>query len=243
LTLAEAGRPAAAYGTFLALQAAVTYRLGYSDLAGCRIAVQGLGSFGLQLCAYLADAGARLLVADPRPDRVAQAVQRFGASAVPVDRILSTEAEVLSPNAFGDVICDASVPLIRAGIVVGGAHTQLRATRHGLALHRRGILYVPDTIANAGALIDVAMEGPDYRPSAVLRACEAIRHTTARLLREADQLGLAPCELADRIADEQMMPPHNATFRIFSLSHVMAGSPPIGGPLAATSTRLQTAGP
>jgi leucine dehydrogenase len=153
---------------------------------------------------------------------VVRAVHDFGATAVPVDRILSTEAEVLSPNAFGDVICDASVPLIRAGIVVGGANNQLRAARHGLALHRRGILYVPDYVANAGGLIDVAMEGPGYRPSDVLRACEAIRHTTTCLLRESDQLGLAPSQLADRTAAERMIPPHNATFRILSAAQVMA---------------------
>jgi leucine dehydrogenase len=153
---------------------------------------------------------------------VAYAVQRHGATAVPADRILSTEAEVLSPNAFGDVICDASVPLIRAGIVVGGANNQLRAERHGLALHQRGILYVPDYVANAGGLIDVAMEGPAYQPSAVLRACETIRHTTTRLLREAQRLSLAPSQLADRTAAEQMVPMHAGTFRILSAAQVMA---------------------
>jgi leucine dehydrogenase len=214
--------PAAAYGTFQAMQAAVAHRFGGSDLVGCRIAVQGLGNLGMRLCAYLAEAGAKLFVADVRPEAVARAVQHFGATSVPVEQILSTEAEVLSPNAFGDVICDASVPLIRASVVVGGANNQLRAARHGLALHRRGILYVPDYVANAGGLIDVAMEGPDYRPSAVLRACEMIRHTTARLLREADRLGIAPSQLADRTAAEQMTPPHNATFRLVRTEQVMA---------------------
>ncbi|MGL6209588.1 MAG: Leu/Phe/Val dehydrogenase [Paracoccaceae bacterium] len=214
--------PAAAYGTYLALQAAVTHRFGWSDLAGCRVAVQGLGSLGLQLCAYLAKAGASLVVADVRPERVTEAVQRYGASAVPADRILSAEADVFSPNAFGDVICDASVSQIRAAIVVGGANNQLRAARHGLALHRRGILYVPDYVANAGGLIDVAMEGPGYSPTSVLRACDTIRHTTTRLLREALRLGLTPLQLADQMADERMIPPHAATFRIFSAAQAMA---------------------
>lgn len=214
--------PAAAYGTFLALQAAVTHRFGRSDLGGCRIAVQGLGNLGLQLCAYLAEAGAKLVVADIRPDRVEQVVQRYGATAVPHDRILSAKADVLSPNAFGDVICDASVPQIRAGIVVGGANNQLRSARHGLALHRRGILYVPDYVANAGGLIDVAMEGPGYLPSRVLHACEAIRQTTTRLLREAHRLGLAPSQLADETAAERMISPHAGTFRIMNAAQAMA---------------------
>jgi leucine dehydrogenase len=211
-----------AYGTFLAIKAAVSHRLGKPGLSGCRVAVQGLGDLGLQLCSYLAEAGATLRVADKRPERVIEAVQRFGATAVPADQILSTEAEVLSPNACGEVINDSTVPLVRAGIVVGGAMNQLRSARHGIALHRRGILYVPDCVTTAGWLIDAAMAGPGYQPLVVRRACEAIRHTTTRLLREADLLGLAPSELADRTAAEQMLPPHNGTFRILSLAQLTA---------------------
>lgn len=214
--------PAAAYGTFLALKAAVAHRYGRSDLGGCRVAVQGLGNLGMRLCEYLAEAGATLIVADPRHDRADEAVRRFGATVVPADRILSVAAEVFSPNAFGDVICDASLPRIRAGLVVGGANNQLRSARHGLALHQRGILYVPDYVANAGGLIDIAMEGPAYRPSDVLRACQSIQHTTSRLLREAEQSGLAPSELADRIAADRMSPPHTGTFRILQAAQVMA---------------------
>ena len=206
--------PAAAYGTFMAIQAAIAHRFGRGDLAGRRIAVQRLGALGMRLCAYLAEAGADLIVADTRPERVQQAVWDFGAEAVPVGRILSVAADVLSPNAFGDVICDATLPQIRAAIVVGGANDQLRAPRHGLALHRRGILYVPDYIANAGGLIDVAMEGPGYSPDSVLRECEAIYHTTARLLRGADRLEFAPSHLADQIAAQRIARPETGPIRI-----------------------------
>lgn len=91
-----------------------------------------------------------------------------------------------------------------------------------MELHQRGILYLPDYVANAGGLIDVAMEGPGYRPAEVLRACDAIRHTTGRLLREAQNLRIAPSELADRIAAERMVQPHAATFRIFHAAMVSA---------------------
>lgn len=199
--------PAAAYGTFLALRAAVAHRRGSPDLTDVRVALQGLGNLGMRLAGYLAEAGARLIVADPQDGRVAQAVRDFGAEAVPVDRILSVEADVLSPNAYGDVICDAVLPQIRAGIVVGGANNQLRTPRHGRELHERGILYVPDYIANAGGVIDVAMERDGYAPARVLQACSSIARTTAGLLVQAERLGIAPSRLADRIAAERMVPP------------------------------------
>ena len=206
--------PAAAYGTFMAIQAAVAHRFGRSDLGGRRIAVQGLGALGMRLCAYLAEAGADLIVADPWPERVAQAVWDFGATAVPVGRILSVAADVLSPNAFGDVICDATVQQIRATIVLGGANNQLRAARHGVALHQRGILYVPDYIANVGGLIDIAMEGPGYAPESVLLECEGIYHTTARLLREAVRREVAPSQLADEIAAKRIADPDSGPNRL-----------------------------
>ena len=192
--------PAAAHGTFMAIQAAVRFRFGRFDLRGRRIAVQGLGALGMVLCDYLARAGADLIVADVVPERVQQAVRNFGAKAVSPDEILSVQADVLSPNAFGDVICDATLPEIRAAIVVGGANNQLRGPRHGEALHRRGILYVPDYVANAGGLIDVSMEGPDYDSARVLRRCESIYHTTLRLLNDADRKGISPSRLADQMA-------------------------------------------
>ena len=199
--------PAAAYGTFMAIQAALAHRFGRGSLVGRRIAVQGLGALGMRLCAYLAEAGADLIVADPRPKRVQQAVWDFGAEAAPVGQILSVAADVLSPNAFGDVITDATLPQIAAKIVVGGANTQLRAHRHGLALHNRGILYVPDYIANAGGMIHCVLQDLGFAPDAILRECEGIYHTTARLLRDADRLGVAPCHLADRIAAQRIADP------------------------------------
>ena len=129
------------------------------------------------------------------------------------ERIPSVETDVLSLNAFGDVICDTVVPTIRAAIVVGGVKSQLRAPRHGLALHQRGILYVPDHVANAGGLIDVAKKRLGYAPLRVLRSCEAIRHTTAQLRREAQLLSITPCALADRTAADRMSPAHCGPFR------------------------------
>jgi leucine dehydrogenase len=214
--------PAAAYGTFLALQVAVSHRYGKPGLAGRRIAVQGLGKVGMRLCGYLAKAGARLVVADPNADRVAQAASEFDATGVTVRRILSVKADVLTLNAFGDVICDAVLPTLRAPVIVGAANNQLRAPRHGIALDRRGILFVPDYVANAGSLIDVAMEGPGYSPERVLRACESIWHHTARLLCEADLLGVAPSDLAERTAAERMIPVYRNTFRVVGSPKAMA---------------------
>jgi leucine dehydrogenase len=209
--------PATAYGTLLAIKAAVRYRLGKRQLSDVSVAVQGLGNVGYRLCALLSAAGANLYVSDVRRELVERVQREFAAKPVPSDRILSVEVDVLSPNALGDVLDDRTVPQIRAKVVAGAANNQLRAARHGVALHRRGILYIPDFVANAGGLIDAACEGPGYSADRVLRACEAIYDTTSRVLRSAEREGLAASTIADRMAEARLRRP---------------GDPPVARPLA-----------
>ena len=76
--------PHTARGVFVGLRAGWR-RVSGGDLAGARVAVQGLGHVGWHLCRLLADAGARLVVADLRGDRVSAAVESFGARAMSTD--------------------------------------------------------------------------------------------------------------------------------------------------------------
>jgi leucine dehydrogenase len=193
--------PATAYGVFMAITAAARFRWGMTDLKGLSVAVQGLGCVGFALCRYLHEAGALLRVSDLRPDLLARARDAFAATPVPVDRILFEDVDVLSPNALGDVFTVETVPEIRAAVIAGAANNQLQSAELGVALHRRGILYVPDYVANAGGLIDVAKEGPGYSQDSVLRACESIYARTLRLLETAERSRTAVSVIADRDAE------------------------------------------
>jgi glutamate dehydrogenase/leucine dehydrogenase len=66
-------------------------------------------------------------------------------------------------------------------------------------LAERGILYVPDYIANAGGVIDFHQERIDDRPAAVLAAVERIHDVTLEVLKGAKEAGVTPLALADRI--------------------------------------------
>jgi leucine dehydrogenase len=150
--------PYTAYGVFLGLKAAVAHRLGTGGLAGLRIGVQGLGSVGYRLCRHLHEAGARLVVSDVDEEAVRRAAREFGARAVVPDAILGADVDVLAPCALGGCLDDATIPRIRAKVVAGAANNQLLESRHGGALHARGILYAPDYVINAGGVISVAHE-------------------------------------------------------------------------------------
>jgi leucine dehydrogenase len=192
--------PATAYGVFLGIRAAVAHRLGRTSLDGVHVAVQGLGNVGMRLCEYLVEAGAYVTVADINREAVAYAVEHYAARAVDVGEILTVEADVLAPCALGAILNDDTIPAIRAAIVAGGANNQLACSGHGDALLRRGILYAPDYVINAGGVIDVVNEGPGYTERKVLREVERIYDTAMRVFAESVKSGMATNDVARAMA-------------------------------------------
>jgi leucine dehydrogenase len=192
--------PATAYGVYVAIRAAVAHRLGRRGLDGVRVAVQGLGNVGMRLCEYLVDEGAILTVADINAAAVAHAVERFSATTVDVSEILSVETDILAPCALGAILDDVSVAALRAKIIAGAANNQLARPEHGEALRRRGILYAPDYVINAGGVIDIVNEGPNYSEAKVLREVDAIYDTVTSVFRKADAKGMATNDVADAMA-------------------------------------------
>jgi leucine dehydrogenase len=175
--------------------------LDHGDVSGVRVAVQGLGSAGGRLCRLLHEAGAELVVADVGEGAVAAAVEDYGATAVDPAVIHAQDVDVFAPCALGATLNDATVPEIRARAVCGLANNQLAEARHGLALHQRGITYVPDYVVNAGGMIGAsgAILGTSDHEGA-LRRIEALETTIGEILREAASSGRAPFEVADELA-------------------------------------------
>ncbi len=206
-TTAAASQPLAvtAYGVLMAIRAAVRHRLGRDDLAGLKVAVQGLGNVGMPLCGYLHRAGALLVaVADLDPARVAQAEAAFGARPVAAEAIYDTDVELFAPCALGGVLSDATIPRLKAAIVCGGANNQLAERRHAATLAARGTTYVPDYVANAGGVIDFHQERIDDRPEAVLRAVGRIERITAEILEAAARSGRTPLQVADELVTARL---------------------------------------
>lgn len=198
--------PVTARGVWLGVRAAVKHRLGRDDLAGLRVAVQGLGHVGYNLARLLAQDGANLIVADLDPTRTARAAREFGAHVVGSTEVLAAEADVLAPCALGGVINDDTLPELSCTIVAGAANNQLLEDRHGDALHERGILYAPDYVINAGGLINIAEElrPGGYDRARALARVQTIATTLAEVFERAGREGVSTHRIADRIAEERI---------------------------------------
>jgi leucine dehydrogenase len=196
--------PATAWGVFHGLRAAVRHKLGRDELKDLRVAVQGLGHVGGALCRHLVEAGCRLIVADVDAARARRAAVDFEARVVCAGDIHKVEAEVFAPCALGAVLNDRTIPELGASIVAGSANNQLAEDRHGEALRERGVLYAPDYVINAGGIINVSLEGPNYDRTAAFARIARIHDTLLEIFIRADAERLPTNAVADRIAEERL---------------------------------------
>jgi len=196
--------PVTAFGIYRGIKAAVKVRFGSDSLEERHVTVQGVGNVGYHLCRYLHGEGARLTVSDIDPGRLQRVVDDFGAVAVARDVIYGVEADVFAPCALGAVINDDTLKVLRVPVVAGGANNQLAEARHGDELHRKGILYAPDYVINAGGLVNVFGELMDWSEERSLRKAGEIYHTVLRIFQLAEAEGIPPAQAADRLAEHRL---------------------------------------
>ena len=119
------------------------------------VAVQGLGVVGARVAVEMIDGGARVvgtdLVPDPSPGL-------RGVERVTPNEIYHADCEVFSPCAIGGVLSADTINRLRCRVVCGGANNPFETDADADRLHARGITYVPDVLANAGAVIKGASD-------------------------------------------------------------------------------------
>jgi glutamate dehydrogenase (NAD(P)+) len=192
------------------------------ELAGARVAVQGFGAVGIHGARFLSEKGAVLVAAsDSRGatcnekgldvealtahKRERKALSDFGGGA-PLDRdeLIGVDCDIWVPAARPDVLREDNIDRLRARLVVSGANIPATDTAEQ-RMHERGILNVPDFIANAGGVICAAMEYHGTSESAAFEAIEdRIRRNTEQVLAETKRRGVLPRQAANDLARERV---------------------------------------
>jgi leucine dehydrogenase len=192
--------PVTAVGVVAAIRAVLAHLDGDPTLAGRRVAVQGTGHVGTHLVEQLAAAGASVVVADVDAGRAEAVAAAHGATVVDAGEILVQECDVLAPCALGAVLDSATVPELRCRAVCGAANNQLADDAVDDLLAGRGIVYVPDFVANAGGIINIAEEFTGYSRARALERTERIGDTVRQVLDVGRAEGLPPGRAATRMA-------------------------------------------
>ena len=169
------------------------------------VAILGFGNVGRNLARRLQEDHVKLYVADINTANVRAAVEEFGAEAVTIEQLFALPVDVLAPCSIGAVLNDRTIPAIRARIVCGGANNQLDdVERHGSMLSERGVLFVPDYVANAGGLISGSSEVTGRTSEETLRMVEAIYDTCNDIFDIADQKRCTPLQAAEQLAVDRL---------------------------------------
>jgi glutamate dehydrogenase/leucine dehydrogenase len=190
---------------------------GRLELAGSRAAIQGFGAVGRNAARFLHEDGVLVVAAADRsatvydPDgldvaalaefNTRQPLAEYGeAKVLPREDVLTVDCELLIPAAQPDVLRADNIDSVSARVVLPGANIAATAAAEA-ALHARGVLCVPDFLANAGGVICAAVE---YRGGTSREAFAAIedriRTNTLEMLDRTATTGAPPRQAAEAMA-------------------------------------------
>lgn len=177
-----------AWGVFRGIQSVAKSLFGTKCLEGKKVAVQGLGNVGRNLISYLFWSGADLIISDIDSGLVEKYAKKYGAKAVSPDKILQTECDIFSPCAMGALLNEKTIPALRCRGIAGAANNQLLHDKDADLLKKRGILYAPDFVVNAGGLLNVAEETEKngYAPARSRDSCRRIYETLLSIYQIAE---------------------------------------------------------
>ena len=139
------------------------------ELSGARVAVQGFGNVGSWAAHFLAEAGARVVAVSDESGaaydddgldieglrREMRATRRLpqgaGKERLSNEELLTLDVDVLVPAAIGGVLHERNAAEVRARLVVEGANHPTTPGADEI-LRDRGVVVVPDILANAGGV-------------------------------------------------------------------------------------------
>jgi len=196
--------PATARGVMAAMRATAERIWGTDELAGRRVAVQGVGKVGMSLVKRLTEAGAETIVADIDPAATDHAVATYGSKAVELDEIFDVECDVFAPCALGGILDETTIPRLRAQAVCGSANNQLATDDDAARLADRGILYAPDFVVNAGGVINIAVEMEGYSVERAMSMVDKIRDNLTAVFDTAEREKVDPNTAAVRFAQRRI---------------------------------------
>jgi len=211
-----------ATGLGVAVAADVAQPFSGVTLDGAQVAIQGYGAVGRHAARHLAQKGARIAaVADsrgtaickdgfdlPRLDALkadGKSVTAYpGAMVAECHAVITAECDILVPAARPDIIDQTNAAEIKARLIVEGANIPA-TTAAEQDLHARGVLVIPDFIANAGGVICAAVEYHDGLESQVMATItEKIHRNTQEVLGQVRDKGILPRDAANALAEARL---------------------------------------
>lgn len=192
------------------------------DLEGARVAVQGFGAVGKHAARFLAQEGAILVAASDTGGTLVEnsgldvsdliALKDTGrrlhdhvrGQKLKADAILDVDCDIWIPAARPDVVRADNVHRLKARLMPQGANIPCTPDAEK-ALHARGVLVIPDFIANAGGVICAATELQGGAERLAFDSIDQrIRANTRTVIEESQRTGCLPRTAAVALAERRL---------------------------------------
>lgn len=201
------------------------------NLNEASIAIQGLGAVGSFTARYLSQKGAKIVAIssiegalyDPNGlniERLCKLKEECGDSAIneyaeakviPTGEEVKLGVDILIPAAGGDVISEENAGDVKAKLIVEGANFPITNGAERI-LDEKGVLIVPDIVANAGAAIGAGLAMHQRYSCCGIEQSEIystirqkITSNVSLVLNEARKRNRSPRQVALEIAQERVL--------------------------------------
>lgn len=218
------------FGVGVALETSlkiISHKIGLpEDLSEVRVAIQGFGNVGIGIAKYLAKKGATVVAINDmwgciyNKDGIdieaaekhsyatceSQSIKNYeDAKVIPRDDILKVDCDVFIPCACGDVITLETAPHIKAKLIVEGANNSVNPDAEHM-LFKKGIIVVPDFLANAGGVIGSYAEHKGMTVEEAFSLIESkIIANTKFVVRGYVSSGCTPRKIAKMLAEKRIL--------------------------------------
>jgi len=191
-------------------------------IKGVTVAIEGFGNVGTFAARYLSELGARVVAVSDRKgtiynekglevesliklkEETGSVINYRSGKVLTTAELFELEVDVLIPAALSDVITPSNVDKVKARVVVEGSNIPMSPDIEEI-LHKKGILVVPDFVANAGGVISSYAEYMGYSPRGMFDIVERrVKRNTRAVLEYGRDKGMKPRDAAMEIAVERV---------------------------------------
>jgi len=197
--------PVTAYGVYVSMKASAKETWGSDSLSGKKVLVQGIGHVGEVLVDHLTKDGAKVYVHDINGERLKAIAAKYKAEVVSPETMFDLDIDVYAPCALGATVNDDTLSKLKCKIICGAANNQLAdEQKHGEMVGKKGILYAPDYVVNAGGIINVFYELEGYNRERAMAHAEKIYDTTSAIFQMAKKDGIPTYMAANQLGEQRI---------------------------------------
>lgn len=208
--------PFTAYGVYMSMKASWKKATGNESLSGVKIAVQGAGHVGQYLIDHLIKEQAIVSIADINEANINSVTSKHKVTVLSPNEIVASDNDIYAPCALGATVNAESIPTLKCSVICGAANNQLKNEDiDGNELMKKGILYAPDFLINAGGVINCYSEViGDYNKEKTLKLIEPIYDRVLEVYNMSEKESINPQQAAIKLAKARIQMAKNLNAKL-----------------------------